>query len=106
LPVALSRSFLDTARCKTFSEVIVTEGGHPYVLGTRLTVKDGKITEIDSIVTDEGDWLFNAPDYLKVSGKPGASTAAAPAALRCVHGNQSNHPATISSIRRSAAANG
>ena len=27
----------------TFSEVIVTEGGHPYVLGTRLKVKDGKV---------------------------------------------------------------
>jgi hypothetical protein len=67
LPIALNRSFYDTARCKTFSEVIITEGGHPYVLGTRLTVKSGKITEIDSLVTDDGDWLFNAPDYLKYS---------------------------------------
>jgi hypothetical protein len=67
LPIALNRSFYDTGRCKTFSEVIVTEGGHPYVIGTRLTVKDGKVTEIDSLVTDEGDWLFNAKDYLKYS---------------------------------------
>jgi hypothetical protein len=67
LPIALSRSIYDVARCKTFSEVIITEGGHPYVLGTRLTLKDGKITEIDSLVTDEGDWLFNAQDYLKYS---------------------------------------
>ena len=67
LPIAFSRSILDTARCKTFSEVIVTEGGHPYVLGTRLSVNDGKITEIDSLVTDKGDWLFNANAYLKFS---------------------------------------
>jgi hypothetical protein len=67
LPVAFHRSIYDTARCKTFTEVIVTEGGHPYVLGTRLTVKDGRVTEIDSLVTDKDDWLFNAEDYLKYS---------------------------------------
>ena len=52
LPIAFHRSIYDVGRCKTFSEVIVTEGRHPYVIGTRLTVKDGKITEIDSLVTD------------------------------------------------------
>jgi len=67
LPIALHHSIYDVGRCKTFSEVIVTEGGHPYVIGTRLTVKDGKVTEIDSLVTDEGDWLFNAQIYLKYS---------------------------------------
>jgi hypothetical protein len=67
LPISLNRSIYDTARCKTFSEVIITEGGHPYVIGTRLTVKDGAITEIDSLVTDTDDWLFNAENYLKYS---------------------------------------
>lgn len=67
LPIALHRSIYDVPRCKTFTEVIVTEGGHPYVLGTRLTVKDGKVTEIDSLVSDKDDWLFNAEDYLKYS---------------------------------------
>jgi len=67
LPIAFHRSILDVARCKTFSEVIVTEGGHPYVIGTRLTLKDGQVTEIDSLVTDKDDWLFNAQDYLKYS---------------------------------------
>jgi len=37
------------------------------VLGTRLAVKSGKITEIDSLVSDQDDWLFNAADYLKYS---------------------------------------
>jgi hypothetical protein len=67
LPISFHRSIYDVGRCKTFSEVIVTEGGHPYVIGTRLTVKDGKITEIDSLVTDKDDWLFNADNYLKYS---------------------------------------
>jgi hypothetical protein len=67
LPIALHHSIYDVGRCKTFTEVIVTEGGHPYVIGTRLKVQDGKISEIDSLVTDEGDWLFNAQNYLKYS---------------------------------------
>jgi hypothetical protein len=67
LPISFHRSIYDVGRCKTFSEVVVTEGGHPYVIGTRLTVKDGKITEIDSLVTDKDDWLFNADNYLKYS---------------------------------------
>lgn len=69
LPIAFSRSFLDKDRCRTFSEVIVTGGGHPYVIGTRLSVDDGKITGIDSLVSDKGDWLFNANAYLKYSSK-------------------------------------
>ena len=67
LPIAFHRSIFDVGRCKTFSEVIVTEGGHPYVTGTRLKVEDGKVAEIDSLVTDDDDWLFNAEDYLKFS---------------------------------------
>lgn len=67
LPIAFHRSFLDVDTCRTFTEVIVTESKHPYVLGTRLYVEDDKIGEINSIVTDEGDWLFNADNYLKYS---------------------------------------
>jgi len=65
LPIAYHNSIYDVARCKTFTEVVVTEGSAKYVLGTRLTVKDGKITEIDSLVTGKDDWLFNADNYLK-----------------------------------------
>jgi len=67
LPITFHRSFLDADSCRTFTEVIVTEGGHPYVLGTRLKIEDGKISEIDSLVTNKDDWLFNADDYLKYS---------------------------------------
>jgi hypothetical protein len=64
LPVASQHHFFDVDSCRTFSEVVVTGGGHPYVIGMRLRVVDGKICEIDAIVTDSGDWLFNAKRYL------------------------------------------
>lgn len=67
LPIALTRSFLDSTRCRTFTEVIVTEGDHQYVVGTRLYVDGRRITRVDSLVTDKGDWLFNANAYLKYS---------------------------------------
>jgi hypothetical protein len=67
LPLAFSRSFLDKDRCRTFSEVIVTEGNQQYVIGTRLSVDNGRITGIDSLVSHKGDWLFNANAYLKYS---------------------------------------
>ena len=74
LPIAFHRSYLDPDICKSFTEVIVTEGDHQYVIGTRLTVEFGKITEIDSLVTDKDDWLFNADKYLKYSKLEDRST--------------------------------
>jgi hypothetical protein len=67
LPIAFHRSFLDIVACRSFTEVIVTEGSNPYVLGTRLKIEGGKISEIDSLVTKKGDWLFNADNYMKYS---------------------------------------
>ncbi len=69
LPIAHTMSFHDDKRCKTFTEITVTEGGHQYVIGTRLYMHDGKIIRVDSLVTDKGDWLFNANAYLRF-GKP------------------------------------
>jgi len=65
--IDFSRSFLDTDQCETFTEVIITDPKHPYVLGTRLRLDGGKVSEINSLVTDEGDWLFNAANDLKWS---------------------------------------
>ena len=69
LAVADAVSFHDPKRCKTFTQIIVTQGDHPYVIGTRLYLNDGKIIRVDSLVTDRGDWLFNANAYLKYSTK-------------------------------------
>ncbi|WP_338243666.1 hypothetical protein [Aurantiacibacter hainanensis] len=65
LPVANAISVHDDTRCKTFTEIIVTEGGKPYVIGTRLFMHEGEIIRVDSLVTTEGDWLFNAHAYLR-----------------------------------------
>ena len=67
LPIAFHRSLLDVDACRTFTEVIVIEGSQQYVFGTRLKVDDGKISEIESLITKKGDWLFNADNYLKLS---------------------------------------
>ena len=67
LPIAHAMSLHDDKRCKTFTEAIVTQGGTPYVIGTRLYLHQGKIIRVDSLVTDQGDWLFNANAYLKYS---------------------------------------
>jgi len=58
LPIAFSRSFLDEVRCRTFSEVIVTQAHPQYVIGTRLSIDNGKITRIDEYI-DSGK--FSAP---------------------------------------------
>jgi hypothetical protein len=67
LPVAFHRNLLDVEQCETFSEIIITEGGHPYVLGSNLKLTGGAISAIDVLVTDEGDWLFDAAGYLSHS---------------------------------------
>jgi hypothetical protein len=65
LPVGHTMSLHDPLRCKTFTEIVVTQGGHPYVIGTRLYLHQGKVIRVDSLVTDKGDWLFNANAYQK-----------------------------------------
>jgi hypothetical protein len=61
------RSLLDTATCQTYTEVIVTDKEHPYVLGTRLRVNHDKIAEIEIIWTTTGYWGFSADDYKRYS---------------------------------------
>jgi len=65
LPIANAMSFHDDKRCKTFTEIIVTEGAKPYVIGTRLYLHEGKVIRVDSLVTEPGHWLFNANAFLK-----------------------------------------
>jgi len=80
LKIDFSRSLLDTEICETFTEVIVTDKSHPYVLGVRLKVANRKIAELETLVTDADDWLFNADNYLKYSSTE--SWSAIPAASR------------------------
>jgi hypothetical protein len=63
MPVTFHRNFLDVDTCQTYSEVIVTQRENSCVLGVRLKVDGGKIAEIDVLITNKGDWLFDAPGY-------------------------------------------
>jgi hypothetical protein len=61
------RTLIDVDICETFTEVISANNKPQYVTGTRLKVIGGKITEIESLVSDKNDWLFDADNYLKYS---------------------------------------
>ena len=80
LKIDFHRALIDTATCQTFTEVIVTDRSHPYVIGTRLRINHDKIAEIESLVTQQGDWLFNADNYMKWS--PGEDWGTIPAGQR------------------------
>ena len=67
LSIDFYRSLLDVDSCQSYTEIIHANGTHPYVIGTRLKIEDGKISEVESLVSDDNDWLFNAADYLKYS---------------------------------------
>jgi hypothetical protein len=61
------RSLLDTSTCQSYTEVIVTDKEHPYVLGARLRVNHDKIAEIEIIWTTTGYWGFSADAYKQYS---------------------------------------
>lgn len=67
MKIDLHRSFYDVDSCRTFSEVIVATTKPTAVMGVSLRIVGDKITEVEAIITREGDWLYNAADYLKYS---------------------------------------
>ena len=68
LKVDFTRSFHDTTQCASFTELVAATDPHPYVIHTRIeATKDGKVTRMESVVTDAGDWMFGAPEHLAVT---------------------------------------
>lgn len=67
LKIAFHRTMIDTTTCQTFTEIIVTDPEHPYVVGTRLRINHALIAEVEMLITQKGDWLFNADNYMKWS---------------------------------------
>jgi hypothetical protein len=67
--IDLSRSLLDTTECLTFTEISAATSIHPYVIDTRMLVSGDKITAIQSVIADTGDWVFNATGHLYWSKK-------------------------------------
>jgi len=68
LQIDFTRSFLDTTQCATFTELVAATDPHPYVIHTRIeATPDGKVSKMESVVTDAGDWVFGATEHLAVT---------------------------------------
>src|SRR6187402_502784 len=69
LKIDFTRSFHDTTQCATFTELVAATDPHPYVIHTRIeATKNGKkVSKMESVVTDAGDWVFGAPEHLAVT---------------------------------------
>lgn len=65
LKIDHSQSIYDSTGCAAYTELVVTDASHPYVIGTqqRLNV-NGTVAHVETLVTDAGDWLFNAAHVL------------------------------------------
>jgi hypothetical protein len=61
LKIDHARAQHDVPQCAAFSEFIVTNSAAPYVIATQLRLDNttNTVSQIDSIVTTKGDWLFN-----------------------------------------------
>jgi len=69
IKIDFNRTIYDTTACASYTEIVATTK-HAYVIGTRLTVgADAKVTKIDSVVCDDGDWLFNAAGSLRYNNQ-------------------------------------
>jgi len=68
LQLDFNRSLIDTTACATYTEMIAAKASHPYVVGTQMhfTGEGETVTlaNVSSLVTDQGDWLFNATGTL------------------------------------------
>lgn len=71
IKVDFSRSLLDTTQCATFTELTSTQPSHPYVIHTQIFYDTAtspttpSISKIQSVVSDTGDWIFNATAFLE-----------------------------------------
>jgi len=60
-------SLLDTARCETYTEGLVSDKADPYALGTRLRMNNEVVAEIETMWTAPGYRGFDIDGYLKNS---------------------------------------
>jgi len=69
LKVDFTRSLYDTKQCAAFTELVAATDPHPYVIHTRMeaTRNGKKVSKMESVVTDAGDWVFGATEHLAVT---------------------------------------
>jgi len=60
------RTTVDKVQCATYTELLATDAKNPLMIATqiRFDAQGSKITKVDSIVTTNGDLLFNATHAL------------------------------------------
>ena len=65
LTVDFTRSIHDTTQCATVTELVAATHPHPYVIHTRMeATEEGEVITMESVVTDEDDWVFGADAFL------------------------------------------
>ncbi|KAL1889973.1 hypothetical protein Sste5346_008551 [Sporothrix stenoceras] len=68
ISIDFNRTFLDTESCGAFIEFNAASNKKPYVVVVRVYVAQGattpEITDIEAVVTKDGDWAFNAAGHL------------------------------------------
>jgi hypothetical protein len=92
--IDLHRSLLDLTTCTTYSELIVADPAHPYVIGAKLQyagkfnpIAAERVNDVEFIVTDKGDRQFDAAKALQAAKVekwddiPAADRAARPALI-------------------------
>lgn len=68
IKIDFTRSFYDTTLCATFTELTAATQAHPYVIHTRIeATEQGQVSKMETVVTDEGDWVFGATEHLAVT---------------------------------------
>lgn len=65
LKIDYNYTVYDTFQCATFTELVSASDPHPYIIHTRVEYAAEKAVLLESVVTDRGDWLFNASTALK-----------------------------------------
>jgi len=60
LPISWHLALLDTEQCRVFLEMVSHEAEHPHVIAVQFGVRGGNANNIEAIVTDHDDWLFDA----------------------------------------------
>ncbi|HWF11030.1 MAG TPA: hypothetical protein VG297_21325 [Bryobacteraceae bacterium] len=68
-PLKIDRhlSLLDTARCETYTEGLVSDKADPYALGTRLHLGNARVTEMETMWSAPGYRGFDIDGYLRNS---------------------------------------
>ncbi|KAI1330110.1 hypothetical protein F5Y16DRAFT_46266 [Xylariaceae sp. FL0255] len=74
--IDFNRSIYDTTQCATYTEIIAATQPHPYVIGTQMwftpntsATTTPTLANVSTLVTDAGDWAFNATGTLYWSSR-------------------------------------